>query len=313
MDFVTELINQSTDEEFLKTRKAPQKAEPMFGIPQTTELNAGADLFVGASAPLPVQQFNEQIPVVGNIQRFSEPAVVQETVVAKDPTPNPAPPVMPAMTIANPENKEVFSEYNPLGSTPPGLRPSNSCMKCKYFYASYSDCNSYKLDRLGHCSEYDFPCMAGYVCNSFEMIEPSKPAEAEVYSDKSAAEALLEQIHTKEAPETKQPEPEPTPEPKSPAEPEPESSATAAAAEPEPVVKEEPAPIKEPEKSSKEEVTKLVLKCSDKELYSEAIKITRKRFRKHDSSIAQMFCEQKYLGFYKQKHGTADKAFITDK
>jgi hypothetical protein len=68
----------------------------------------------------------------------------------------------------------------------------------------------------------------------------------------------------------------------------------------------------EPAKAVPEETVvekKESIEYSDKELYSEAIGITKSRFKTPDSSIAQSFCNQRYKRLFKAKYGSLEGAF----
>jgi hypothetical protein len=307
MDLVTELVQQSAVAP--PVQKVLPRTEPIYGMPQTMEGGAqNADLFAGLQP---------------TTQRFADPvAAAPKPTVAPEPAPVLTAPVVEEVPIQSVQpiqrSKQVFSEYNPLGMPPPGLKPSISCMKCAHFCALYTE-ESYRVDRVGHCHKFDFPCMAGYTCDEFESIaerrnaikaeEASEQIAVSMYSEKTDTEKLLDRIElgevttTEESSVVEQVKEVLT---------EPEVPAAVEEPKTEVTVKEEiePTPVILSETNDKkDDINKKDLQYSDKELYSEAIELTNLRFKVPDSSIARSFCKQKYRSLYRAKYGSLENAF----
>lgn len=279
MDFIQELIQESTNTP--PNTKVMPKVEPIYGMPQTMD------------NPSP-QALDQNF--MGTPQRFSDPTAGAASVV-QQPETKPVVETPKEEKLTEAQTKQKFSCYNPLGDPPPGLKPSESCLKCRHFCGSY-DRDEYSLDPSGHCEAFDFAVRGGYVCDSFASLKAyraeieaqykAETAEVTVFAEKAAAEKLsISDIETGNFSKTK--------------------------AKQEPVVEQqslsEPAPVVEPPVKETVVEKKESIEYSDKELYSEAIGITKSRFKTPDSSIAQSFCNQRYKRLFKAKYGSLEGAF----
>jgi hypothetical protein len=295
MDFIQELIQESTNTP--PNTKVMPKAEPIFGMPVTIE------------SPASYGQAALDQKFIGTPQQFSDPnaaaspastqeAATQPEVKRVAETPK-------EHKLTEGQTKQKFSCYNPLGDPPTGLRPSQSCLKCRYFCGSY-DRDEYSLDPSGHCEAFDFAVRGGYVCDSFaslkayrekmeaEYAKERDSVEVSMFAEKPAAQKLsVSDIESGNFSKGK-PKEEEVPETK--------------IASREEILSEPTEPAKAvPEETVVEK--KESIEYSDKELYSEAIGITKSRFKTPDSSIAQSFCNQRYKRLFKAKYGSLEGAF----